>query len=117
MTCVCKQQGKLTQAILCLLYARKEIDKRRGAEWEKGESLTHLLFSDRQLPYVHTCAVWELWLKFSHQQRAAEGFTDDMSLSVWSELVLWVQLTENPVCLDYIIEDVQPLTNVHPTVA
>lgn len=39
-TCVCQQQGKLTQALLCLLYARSGTDKGNGAGVGEGR-ITH----------------------------------------------------------------------------
>lgn len=58
-TCVCVSATReINPAVLCLLYARREIDKREG---QREESLTHLLLGDRQLPYVCTCAAWECW--------------------------------------------------------
>lgn len=42
LTTCCQQQGKLTHTLSALMLGRKT-DKGNGAEWQKKESLTHLL--------------------------------------------------------------------------
>lgn len=108
-TCVCQQQGKLTQAVLCVPGGENWQKERSSSGSGKNHSHTCYAVIDSCHMSIPALTAWEQWVRLSRQQRAAEGFRAARPLRGRSQrtvhmsphFIFDLKLLNEPRCLCY----------------